>query len=91
VNAAAHIVVSGLVQGVGFRYFVQHSAQRLRLQGWVRNLPNADVEIEVEGEKESIEQLISSVRQGPRSAVVSDVEVTWEEFRGKFQRFEITY
>jgi acylphosphatase len=90
-KAAAHILVSGMVQGVGFRYFVQHYAQRLRVQGWVRNRQNGDVEIEAEGEKESVEQLISSVQQGPRSAVVSDVQVTWKEYRGQFHRFEITY
>ncbi|CUT02300.1 Acylphosphatase, partial [Candidatus Kryptonium thompsonii] len=46
----AHIIVKGLVQGVGFRWFVQKHANHLGLKGWTRNLSNGDVEIEVEGE-----------------------------------------
>ncbi|MCI0350983.1 MAG: acylphosphatase [Acidobacteriales bacterium] len=80
-----------MVQGVGFRYFVQHYAQQLGVAGWVRNLPNGDVEIETEGSKESIENLIAYVRRGPRSATVSRTEVEWKEYRGRFERFEITY
>jgi acylphosphatase len=88
-NRAANIVVSGRVQGVGFRYFVQHHAAQLGLTGWVRNLPNGSVEIEAEGAQESLERLLVQVRRGPRSAVVSNAEVTWQEHRGQFERFQI--
>ena len=88
-NSSAHIVVSGMVQGVGFRYFVMHHARFLNLAGWVRNLPNGNVEIEVEGDRTSVESLIVYVRRGPRSAVVGDVDVNWKEPLGQFTGFEI--
>lgn len=80
-----------MVQGVGFRYFVQHYATCLNLAGWVRNLPNGDVEIEVEGDRASVESLILYVRRGPRSAVVSNVDVQWKEPLGQFAAFEIAH
>jgi len=89
-NCAAHIVVSGMVQGVGFRYFVQYHAKQLGLTGWVRNLPNGNVEIMAEGNREFVESLIVYVRRGPRSAVVSNTEVTWKEDRGQFEDFDVT-
>ena len=88
-RTSAHIVVSGMVQGVGFRYFVQHHARLLNLAGWVRNLPNGDVEIEVEGDRISVESLIAYVRRGPRSAVVSNVDIKWKEPLGQLTDFEI--
>jgi acylphosphatase len=90
-NAAAHIVITGAVQGVGFRYFIYGRAKQLGIRGWVRNLPNGDVEIEAEAERKLIDQLVAFARIGPRSAVVSEVEVMWKEYLGQFQDFEITY
>ena len=90
-KSSARIVVRGMVQGVGFRYFVQHHATQLGVTGWVRNLPNGDVEIEAEGNRELLESLITCTRRGPRSAVVSDVDVVWKESRGQFSRFEIAF
>jgi acylphosphatase len=90
-KTSAHIVVSGMVQGVGFRYFVRQHATQLGLTGWVRNLPNGDVELEAEGVRESIERLLIYLRRGPGSATVSNLAVSWREPRGGFERFEITY
>ena len=90
-NSAAQIVVSGMVQGVGFRYFVQHHATQLGLTGWVRNLPNGNVEVRAEGTREFVESLIVYLRRGPRSAAVSNAHVTWTEPCGQFEGFEITY
>ena len=89
-KSSAHIVVSGMVQGVGFRYFVLHHATQLGVTGWVRNLPNGDVEIEAEGNRESVESLIVYTRRGPRSAAVSSAAVEWKEYRRQFESFEIT-
>jgi acylphosphatase len=89
-KSSAHIVVSGMVQGVGFRYFVLHHAIQLGVTGLVRNLPNGDVEIEAEGSRESVESLIVYARRGPRSAVVSNAAVEWKEYRRQFESFEIT-
>jgi acylphosphatase len=85
----ANIVIRGIVQGVGFRWFVQRHAHSLGLSGWVRNLYDGSVEIEVEGERSLIEELIKQVRVGPRFASVEDVQVTWKPYEGKYHSFEI--
>ena len=90
-DSAAHIIVTGLVQGVGFRYFVQHHAQNLGLHGFARNLSGGEVEIEIEGTKNQIEQLVMQVRLGPRSANVFNVHVEWKNCVQHFPDFEIKY
>ncbi|MCS7228440.1 MAG: acylphosphatase [Candidatus Kryptonium sp.] len=85
----AHIIVKGIVQGVGFRWFVQKHANNLGLYGWVRNLSNGDVEIEVEGERSLVEELIKLVKVGPRYAHVEDVQITWKPYEAKYKSFEI--
>lgn len=85
----AHIIVSGLVQGVGFRYFIYKKAVELELKGFVRNLYNGDVEILVEGEKDKIQILIEHAKIGPRSAFVKNVKVEWEEDKNEFSDFRI--
>jgi acylphosphatase len=84
---AANIIVTGLVQGVGFRYFVHRQASRLGVSGYVRNLYNGEVEIEAEGDKDVLEILIRELRIGPRAAHVTDVKVTWKEPRHAFPSF----
>jgi acylphosphatase len=68
------VVVRGRVQGVGFRWFVREHAQALRLAGWVRNLPDGMVELEVEGSDEKVAELLGHVAEGPDGAVVAAVE-----------------
>ncbi len=84
-----HIVVQGYVQGVGFRYYVLRHAQRLGLNGWVRNLYNGNVEIEAEGERSLLEELIKEVKVGPRSASVKDLTIAWQDFTSAYHEFEI--
>lgn len=67
-------IVSGRVQGVGFRWFVLRRAGDLGLVGWVANLPDGRVEVVARGETVSIERLDAALRQGPRLAAVSYVE-----------------
>lgn len=74
-----HIIVEGLVQGVGFRWFVLRKAESMGLRGWVRNLYNGNVEIEAEGERGLLEMLISDVKVGPRSAQVTNLRIDWRE------------
>lgn len=88
-DVAASIVVTGLVQGVGFRYYVYHHAQRMGLAGFVENLHSGEVRIEAEGERSLIEELIREVRIGPRSAEVSNVHVDWRKPEHRFAHFEI--
>ncbi len=88
-TVAAHIIVKGLVQGVGFRYFVARQAARFGLSGFVKNLNNGDVEIVAEGERGSVELLIKEVKVGPRSAHVSDCFIEWTESADVHKGFEI--
>ena len=87
-----HVLVRGVVQGVGFRTFVRRHARKLGVKGFVRNLPDGfTVEIVAEGPDDAIEQLISIVRKGPPGAIVEDIDIEYEEPRNEFNDFEILY
>ena len=88
-ECGAHILVSGMVQGVGFRYFVYDRAAALGLTGYVRNLYTGEVEIETEGDRSLIEELIKEVKVGPRAARVADLKVDWKTPERHFRHFEI--
>ena len=90
-DARAHIIVSGMVQGVGFRYFAYRTATRMSLNGWVKNLTHGEVEIEVEGPKGIIESFIKELPVGNPSAVVRNIEVDWKKTAGQYSSFEITF
>lgn len=77
-----HAVVTGTVQGVGFRYATYLEAQRLGLTGFVRNLPDGSVEVEAEGEADVVGQLMAWLEDGPVHARVSGVQVSSREPRG---------
>lgn len=72
---ARRIIVHGMVQGVGFRYFVQRAGKRLGLAGDVCNLPDATVEILVEGNAAELDEFIREVRKGPPMAHVERLEI----------------
>ena len=88
-KVGAHIIVKGMVQGVSFRFFVYHRATRLGLNGYVRNLYDGNVKIKVEGERSLIEELIKEVKVGPRSARVTDVDISWKNAEDLYSHFEI--
>ena len=69
-----HVRVKGLVQGVGFRWFVRERARRLGLSGWVRNLPDGSVEVAASGDPQQLDLLRGELLRGPRSAAVDDLE-----------------
>lgn len=85
----AIIKVIGMVQGVGFRYFIYRHATRLGLKGYVRNNFDGSVEIVIEGEKDLINILIDEAKIGPRSANVNEVIIKWEESKNEFNDFTI--
>jgi len=85
----AQIRVKGIVQGVGFRYFVYRRALQYNLGGYVSNLPSGDVEILAEGERSALEQLIADVKVGPRSSSVTDVFIEWKNADGTLHSFDI--
>ncbi|MCU0535386.1 MAG: acylphosphatase [Hydrococcus sp. Prado102] len=78
----AHVFVSGLVQGVGYRYTTVQQARKLELNGWVRNLTDGRVEAVFEGEQAAVEEMIKWCHRGPSAAVVKDVLVEREEIEG---------
>lgn len=86
-----HASVRGVVHGVGFRYFVLQAARSLRLTGWVANRYDGSVEVVAEGPEERLEVLVREVREGPRSAIVEDVETHWSPATGEFKGFEVSF
>jgi len=87
----AHVFVSGRVQGVFFRSETADEARRHGVTGWVRNLPDGRVEAVFEGEKIKVEDTIGFCRRGPPGARVTDVQVTWEDYRDEFKDFRVLY
>jgi acylphosphatase len=87
----AEIVVNGLVQGVGFRYFVMREAQKLGLNGYVKNLYTGEVLTVVEGEKAIVEEMIKKLRVGPMHASVKSCKVDWQEPKNEFTEFEVKF
>ena len=81
--------ITGKVQGVGFRYFVLRQAQELGINGWVSNKSNGDVEALAQGKKESLDQFIPKVKQGPSFSRVEDVSLNWLNEAEKYFCFEI--
>jgi acylphosphatase len=75
---------------VYFRAFVEQHARALGLSGYVRNIPGA-LEVEAEGDRAKLEQLIGHLHQGPRAARVEEVAVRWGEYSGRFADFTVTY
>ena len=90
-KTSAHIIVQGLVQGVSFRWFVEREANNLGLNGYVKNLYNGNVEVEVEGERVLIEELIKKLKVGNRMSNVTDVKIEWHEYKNKFKKFQIRF
>jgi len=87
----AVIRVSGVVQGVYYRYNTKDQAEALALSGTVRNLPDGGVEVVAEGEEAQIKALIGWCRRGPRGARVDRVDVKWEEPSEGHAGFSILY
>lgn len=75
-RVSRHYVISGRVQGVGFRFFTHDAAAREGIYGWVRNVPGGRVEVEAEGEAEALLRFEQRIRHGPPGARVDAVEAT---------------
>ena len=86
-----HFVVSGVVQGVGFRWYTQRIAKSLGLTGWARNLQNGDVEIVIEGKNDIIEMFISELKSGYLGRNISGIKRIEEEYKGEFSDFSIRF
>jgi len=89
--ASVQAIVYGHVQGVFFRAFVFTRATQLGLTGYVRNLPGGTVEVNAEGERKQLDQLISYLKVGPPPAKVGKVVTSWSEYSGNYSGFGIKY
>jgi len=86
------IVVSGLVQGVGYRFFAERVARSAGIKDFVRNLPGGEVEVVAQGASEAeIDALVETLRRGPRSSLVRTVEIEDYAEPEVFNSFEIRY
>lgn len=84
-----HAIIRGRVQRVFFRASAEVEAQRLGLTGWVYNRPDGAVELVAEGSRHALEELAAWCGQGPPRAVVQDLVVSWQEYRGEFAGFNV--
>ena len=86
---ARRFVVSGRVQGVGFRMFAQDAAVVEGLSGYVRNLADGRVEVLAEGDRDAVLRFERQIRRGPGGAHVDDVSVSEETPHGRAQGFRV--
>jgi len=90
-NVRAHVIITGRVQGVGFRYDTQWAAQRIGVHGWVRNRRDGSVEGVFEGEKERVNRMLDWCQHGSALARVDHVSLEWEPFNGEYTAFNIVH
>lgn len=90
-NVRAHAIVSGVVHTVGFRSFTVRLANEYGLCGWVRNMPDGSVEIEVEGNRGLVLDFVEEVRVGPPAARVTAVDVQWGSYTGEYKEFHVKF
>jgi acylphosphatase len=90
-DASIQISISGIVQGVGFRYFVKQTADQLGLTGWVRNEPDGTVSAIAEGEESMLKEFVHLIRIGNRLSTVSGVREQAGDWTGDFTDFQIRY
>ena len=88
-NKKAHLIITGNVQGVGFRAFVRNRAIKNNVTGWVKNLDDGSVEAIFSGTQENLDKLITITRRGTPWSKVSDVLVTYTDDNAEYSLFEI--
>ena len=86
-----YVLISGKVQGVGFRNFTQLNAKQLGVNGYAKNLPNGKVEVVAEGDKAQLDALVAFLKKGPRYARVDSIEIDARAFTGEYETFGIRY
>ena len=89
-RVARRFLISGRVQGVGFRYFAHSAAVRENLHGWVRTLPDGRVEAAAEGDAEALERFERALRHGPPGARVEQLEIEHTVPGGRNSGFAVT-
>ena len=90
-NVRAHVIITGIVQGVFFRLETQRAAETYGVSGWVRNKYDGSVEAVIEGKREAVESLLAWCRKGPPRASVDKINVQWQDYIGEFSKFQVTH
>ena len=85
----AHVRVSGQVQGVFFRDSTRQKAEELGLAGWVKNVPEGQVEALFEGPTEKVREMVSWCEDGPQRASVENVDTNFESAEGDLEGFQV--
>lgn len=86
-DSRVHLYISGIVQGVGYRYFAARQASMYGLNGFAKNLIDGRVEVTAEGDRSLLEKFIKDLRRGPISAHVTDIRIEWEKPAFEFEGF----
>ncbi len=86
-----HVFIDGRVQGVFFRQYMKEAAQKEKVTGWVKNLPDGRVEAIFEGDANAVRRMIEWCHRGSPASRVDDVEVIEEAYTGSFNTFSIKY
>lgn len=87
----AEITVQGVVQGVGYRFFVLNQARLYDVKGYVRNMSDGTVQVVAEGDKGIVKDFVERLRIGPLSAHVTGIDVKWDEKDSGFTEFRLQY
>ena len=90
-RVSAHAIITSRVQGVFFRVETQRAARSYGVNGWVRNKMDGSVEAVLEGEEADVKGTLAWCQKGPPHARVSHVDVTWKDYTGEFETFQVTY
>jgi acylphosphatase len=88
-NQRLHVIIKGIVQGVGFRFFVYQHGTILKLRGWVRNRNNGDVETLAEGSRQDLDYFLEKLKEGPEIAQVIETKVDWQLYKGDLPVFTV--
>jgi len=91
INKRHHVIITGRVQGVGFRAYAKREANSLGLVGWVKNMPGGCVEAVYEGDEASVQAMTVRCHQGPSLARVEKLDLKEEPASGTFTDFRILY
>ena len=86
-----HAVIQGRVQGVGYRFFARNQANKLGICGWVKNLPDDDVEVLAQGTEDVLKQFLIQLGKGPEMSFVQNVDVDWETPERIYTAFDIHF
>jgi acylphosphatase len=82
------VIVTGEVQGVSFRYYTKEKAKMLGIKGWIKNLPEGQVEAVFEGLEDKVKEMVEWCKKGPSLSKVNHVRVEFRDYKQEFDEFE---